>query len=127
MKYLASIAMMLIVGCRSWPDDSALEHKIMVPAKCRTDRFSPNGDSDHDRYIEGYERGWSSYLERCVEDIDHEFQAGDDTSSGWWAAIEGYGEGAHDAASRVEQMIQRYGKEQTHWLLVHRFSRQKMK
>lgn len=108
-------AALLMAGCATH-QTLTLSHTVNVPKEFRAGNFSQEhpgyseGNCAVERYVNAYERGWITAVERYANDINL-----DDPStlpwSGWVEETEGGSTGYADARDRIQMLIQVYGKE----------------
>ena len=107
------LALVLLTGCSESMQGPTMYHEVQVPPEFRAGRGWAYAPSDHERYLEAYERGWWGCIEAYGADIDYESTDSDRIGVGWPAAVQGVRDGFDDCEARIRENIRRYGKERT--------------
>lgn len=115
MSRILLLSVVLVAsGCASRHQQRlSLAHQISVPHEWSSGKGIPGppGNSDIERYIDAYERGWWAVIREYAKDIDYDPPCDIWTSSGWPAATCGWERGTGDAIIRIEQLIGALGKQ----------------
>ena len=109
----------LIGGCASKPPTLSLAHQVDVPPSWRSGRDTPGswGESDIERYVDAFERGWWSCIELYARNIDFDSKE-ISFGSGWPSECEGWQAGVWDAAARIRQLVGTFGRERISEYLI---------
>lgn len=99
-------------------DSPDMYHEVDVPPRFSDGRGVAWVPSNHERYVESYEKGWWACIELYAKNIDYESTAADRIFNGWPASVEGYQRGFEDGEKRIRKNLKLHGKKKTHEHLV---------
>ena len=116
--WIFCVPLLALAGCGEPRYGLNMYHEVSVPKEFRSGRTWVGDISNHERYVEAYERAWWSCIEKYACDINYMSTESDRIGVGWPAAVAGARNGFEDCETRIRENIRHYGEKRTHEHLI---------
>lgn len=108
------LSLVLLAGCSTPNQPEVGMGEVPIPKRYHPDLiYMDMGPSDHERYLDAYERGYWDCIIRYCKDINYVPKDSDSYGNGWGSEVEGYGDGYTAAEKDMARNFRRFGRVRT--------------